>query len=133
MKRRGIPLETLMELRNSLDRLPSRSKERRILVEETAQLYGVSKVTLYRALKEYITPKSLRRKDYGQPRVMPKQDLLRYCEVIAALKIRTSNGQGRHLSTSEAIRLLEEHGINTDHGYLQAPTGLLKKTTVRPL
>ncbi len=130
MRRRGIPIETLMELRNSLDRLPARSQERRILVEETAELYGVSKVTIYRALKEYVTPKSVRRNDYGQPRVMPEQTLLRYCEVIAALKVRTSNNQGRHLSTVQAIRLLEEHGINTDDGHLKAPTGLLKKTTV---
>ena len=130
MRRKGIPTETLMELRNSLDRLPPRSKERRILVEETAELYGVSTVTIYRALKEYITPKSVRRADYGQPRVMPKQTLLRYCEIIAALKVRTSNGQGRHLSTVQAIRLLEEHGINTEDGHLQAPSGLLKKTTV---
>ena len=130
MKRRGIPIETLMELRNSLDRLPARSQERRILVEETAELYGVSKVTIYRALKEYVTPKSVRRNDYGKPRVMSEQTLLRYCEVIAALKVRTSNKQGRHLSTSQAIRLLEEHGINTDDGHLKAPTGLLKKTTV---
>jgi len=130
MRRRGIPTETLMELRNSLDRLPPRSKERRILVEETAELYGVSSVTIYRALKEYITPKSVRRADYGQPRVMPKQTLLRYCEIIAAVKVRTSNGQGRHLSTVQAIRLLEEHGINTEDGHLQVPSGLLKKTTV---
>ncbi len=129
MRRRGIPTETLMELRNSLDKLPPRSKERRILVEETAELYGVSTATIYRALKEYITPKSVRRTDYGQPRVMPKQTLLRYCEIIAALKVRTSNGQGRHLSTVQAIRLLEEHGINIEDGHLQAPTGLLKKTT----
>lgn len=130
MRRRSIPTETLIKLRNSLDKLPPRSKERRILVEETAQLYGVSTVTIYRALKEYITPKSVRRADYGQPRVMPKQTLLRYCEIIAALKVRTSNGQGRHLSTVQAIRLLEEHGINTEDGHLQAPSGLLKKTTV---
>ncbi len=130
MRRRGIPIETLMELRNSLSLLPPRSKERRILVEETAGLYSVSTVTIYRALKEYITPKSVRRADYGQPRVMPKQTLLRYCEIIAALKVRTSNGQGRHLSTVQAIRLLEEHGINTEDGHLQAPSGLLKKTTV---
>ncbi|MCC0179611.1 hypothetical protein I4641_21885 [Waterburya agarophytonicola K14] len=74
MKRRGIPVETLMELRNSLDRLPPRSKERRILVEETAELYGVSKVTLYRALKEYVTPLSVRRNDYGG--VVQKQAIL---------------------------------------------------------
>ena len=58
MRRRGIPIETLMELRNSLDRLSPRSKERRILIEETADLYGVSKITIYRALKEYTTPKN---------------------------------------------------------------------------
>ncbi|BAU65197.1 hypothetical protein STA3757_25760 [Stanieria sp. NIES-3757] len=80
--------------------------------------------------KTTITPKSVRRADYGQPRVMPKPTLLRYCEIIAALKVRTSNGQGRHLSTVQAIRLLEEHGINTEDGHLQAPSGLLKKTTV---
>ena len=60
-----------MELRNSLDRLPPRSKERRILIEETAELYGVSTVTIYRALKEYITPKSVRRADYGKPVPIP--------------------------------------------------------------
>ena len=130
MRRRGIPIETLMELRNFLDRLPPRSPQRRILIEETAGLYGVSQVTIYRALKEYTTPKSVRRSDCGEPRVMPKQTLLRYCEIIAALKVRTSNGQGRHLSTVQAIRLLEEHGINTSEGHLQAPPGLLKKTTV---
>lgn len=130
MKRRGIPLETLMELRSALDRLPPRSSQRRRLIEETALLYGVSQVTIYRALKEYIAPKSVRRADCGQPRVMPKPTLVRYCEIIAALKVRTSNGQGRHLSTVQAIRLLEEHGINTTEGHLQAPPGLLKKTTV---
>ena len=61
---------------------------------------------------------------------MPKDTLERYCEVVAALKVRTSNKKGRHLSTSEAIRLLEEEGINTPDGALQAPKGLLKKATV---
>jgi hypothetical protein len=61
---------------------------------------------------------------------MPKVTWERYCEVIAALKLRTSNRKGRHLSTGEAIRLLEEHGIETPEGHLQAPKGLLKKATV---
>ena len=130
MGKTTIPLETIIELRSLLSGLPNRSSARRSLILETAELYGVSPETVYRNLRHYNLPRSVRRTDYGQPRVMPKQELLRYCEVIAALKIRTSNGQGRHLSTAEAIRLLEEHGINTDHGYLQAPTGLLKKTTV---
>ncbi len=130
MRKRSVPVETIIELRQRLERLPIRSSARRILILETAELYGVSPETVYRNLRQYTLPRSARRTDYGQPRVMPKQNLLRYCEVIAALKVRTSNGQGRHLSTLQAIRLLEEHGINTDDGYLQAPPGLLKKTTV---
>ena len=130
MRRRNIPMETIIELHQRLSRLPSRSSARRTLILETAELYDVSPETIYRSLRQYTFPRSVRRVDYGQPRVMPKPNLLRYCEVIAALKVRTSNGQGRHLSTVQAIRLLEEHGINTSEGYLKAPPGLLKKTTV---
>jgi hypothetical protein len=53
-----------------------------------------------------------------------------YCEVIAAFKIRTSNKKGRHISTSRAIELLEEHGVNTPNGFVQPNKGLLTKTTV---
>ena len=130
MRRKSIPIETIIELRNLLERLPTRSSARRALILETAELYGVSPETVYRSLRQHTLPHSVRRTDHGQPRVMPKQTLLRYCEVIAALKVRTTNGQGRHLSTVQAIRLLEEHGINTDDGHLKAPPGLLKKTTV---
>ena len=120
----------IRDRRNSLSQLPIRSSARRALIIETAELYGVSTQTVYRTLSQHKLPHSVRRADYGQPRVMPKPTLLRYCEVIAALKVRTSNGQGRHLSTVQAIRLLEEHGINTDGGHITAPPGLLKKTTV---
>lgn len=130
MAKTTIPLETIIELRSLLSGLPNRSSARRALIIETAELYGVSPQTVYRNLQQHNLPRSARRADYGQPRVMPKQKLLRYCEVIAALKIRTSNNQGRHLSTVQAIRLLEEHGINTDNGHLIASPGLLKKTTV---
>jgi hypothetical protein len=130
MRHKNIPLLSIIELRQRLERLPTRSSARRVLIVETAELYGVSPETVYRSLRQHTLPHSVRRNDRGQPRVMPKQTLLRYCEVIAALKVRTTNGQGRHLSTVQAIRLLEEHGINTDDGYLKAPPGLLKKTTV---
>ncbi len=127
---RRIPTEALIELRTRLGRLPSRSAERRALIQETAQVYGVSEQTMYRLLQEHASLRSSRRADCGQPRVMPKVTLSRYCEVIAAIKVRTGNRKGRHLSTVQAIRLLEEHGIQTPDGYLQAPKGLLKKTTV---
>src|SRR3954449_3732426 len=54
----------------------------------------------------------------------------RYAEIIAALKIRTSNKKGRHLSTARAIRLLEEDGVETPDGLVLAPPGLLKRATV---
>lgn len=130
MRHKNIPLETIIELRQRLERLPHRGSARRALILETAELYGVSPETVYRSLRQHTLPHSVRRTDCGQPRVMPKPTLLRYCEVIAALKVRTTNGQDRHLSTVQAIRLLEEHGINTDDGYISAPPGLLKKTTV---
>jgi hypothetical protein len=60
---------------------------------------------------------------------LPKTELERYCEWIAALKLRTSNKNGRHLSTRRAIELLEQYGIETPQGLIQAPKGLLSKTT----
>jgi hypothetical protein len=128
--RRQLPAEAVVNLRHRLAQLPPRSTERRALIQETAQLYGISPDTLYRALRERSQPRALRRSDYGVPRVMPQANLERYCEVIAALKIRTSNRKGRHLSTGEAIRLLEDQGVLTPDGHLQAPKGHLKKTTV---
>lgn len=130
MSRRQLPKEAVVELRRRLDQLPPRSAERRGLIQEVAQLYGVSEDSVYRALRERQQLGEVRRHDYGMPRVMPKASLERYCEVIAAIKVRTSNRKGRHLSTGEAIRLLEEHGIHTIDGLVQAPSGLLKITTV---
>ncbi len=130
MSHRKIPPEAIVQLRQRLASLPHHSSERRALIQETANFYGVSEHTIYRVLRERSQVKSARRSDYDQPRVMARSTLERYCEIIAALKIRTSNKKGRHLSTGEAIRLLEEQGINTADGYLQAPPGLLKKSTV---
>jgi len=54
----------------------------------------------------------------------------RYAAIIAALKIRTSNKKGRHLSTARAIRLLEEDGVETPEGVVRAPVGLLRRATI---
>jgi hypothetical protein len=53
-----------------------------------------------------------------------------YCEVIASFKLRTWNQKGRHVSTTRAIELLEEHGIDTPQGFVQPPKGLLTRSTV---
>ena len=75
MGHRQIPAEAILDLRQRLERLPSQSAERRRLVQDTAQLYGVSDSTLYRALRRISRPHALRRADYGQPRVMAKPTL----------------------------------------------------------
>lgn len=130
MKNRGIPVEAIIELQQRLTNIPPRSRQRREIILEVAHLYGVSSDTIYRILRERNQLRENKRADVDTPRIMPKNSLERYCEVIAALKVRTSNRKGRHLSTVQAIRLLEEHGIETPDGHLQAPVGLLKKTTV---
>jgi hypothetical protein len=128
MKR--VPPEAISDLRRRLSPLSPRSAERRLLVEETARLYGVSTDTLYRALRERAVPKPLRRCDHGLPRVMGAKEMERFCEVVAAIKVRTSNKKGRHLSTAEAIRLLEDYGVQTPDGPVRAPKDVLTKTTV---
>jgi hypothetical protein len=54
----------------------------------------------------------------------------RYCEIIAAMKVRTSNRKRRHLSTGRAIELLETFGVETPEGLVRAPAGLLKRPTI---
>lgn len=131
MGRKGrIPAETLLALRTRLGKLPARDPGRRAEVGRIAELFGVSPATVYRSLQELHRPKSLRRSDRGQPRAMPPADMTRFCEVVAALKIRTRNGQGRHLSTNRAIEILEEFGVETPDGHVQAAPGSLRPTTV---
>ncbi len=82
------------------------------------------------ALRELTRPKSVRRSDHGSTRAAPAATMERYAEIVAALKIRTTNKKGRYLSTARAIRLLEEDGVETPDGLVQAPVGLLKRATV---
>jgi len=125
-----IAAERLAELYGKLSGLPRRSPERRRMVHETAEFYGVSETSLYRALRLYRRPKALRRSDHGESRVLTPDQMDRYCEIIAAMKVRTSNQKGRCLSTGEALRLLEEFGIETPEGLVKIPPGLLKLSTV---
>jgi len=126
-----IPAEALLDLlRRQLDGLPPRHAARRAHVESTANLFGVSRATLYRGLAGQLQPRGLRRADRGQPRKMARGELERYCEIVAALKLRTSNLKGRRLSTARCIELLERHGVETPQGPVQAPGGLLHRATV---
>lgn len=127
---RQIPTDSLLQLRQRLDRLPPKSPERALQITAMGNLYGISTTTVYRALQDFNKPHTVHRADHGIPRVLQQPELERYCELIAALKLRTTNKNGRHLSTRRAIELLEDHGIETPQGLVKAPSGLLHKTTV---
>lgn len=130
MAGKRIPLEALIMLQNSLDALSARHPKRKLLVEEMATLYGVSVSTVHRSIRCYSQPQATRRADYNRPRVISRELMGRYCEVIAALKIRTTNKKGHHLSTKDCIRLLEEPGVETPEGLIRIPKNLLKTSTI---
>jgi hypothetical protein len=130
MGRKRVPSDALIDIRRRISTFPPRSRERRQIMRDTAALYGISEATLYRDLRAHHRPKALRRSDSGIPRALPLEVMESYCELIAAMKIRTSNKKGRHLSTSESIRLLEDYGLETPNGFIKAEKGRLKKTTV---
>ena len=128
--KRGIAQEVLIDLYHRLEGLPPRSAQRRDIIAQATALYGISESSLYRHLRNLYQPKSIRRSDAGKPRAIPQAELEQYCEIIAALKIRTMNKNGRHLSTANAIALLERTGVSSDYGFIKAPVGRLNKATV---
>jgi hypothetical protein len=65
-----------------------------MIMQETASLYGVSEQTLSRSLAQRARPGALRRADRGTPRVLPQDKMEYYGELIAAIKVRTSNKKG---------------------------------------
>ena len=125
-----ISIEQLVILHNQLEAHLPRNPARATLVDEFAQNFGVTSSTVYRQLRQCIEFSHHKRKDFNQPRTISPDDMLMYCRLIAALKIRTSNKNNRHLSTPKCIEILELHGVETGHGLVKAPLGVLKKSTV---
>ena len=113
MAQKKIPEERLIELHNRIYVFSPRSAEKRQIIAGFAALYGVSPNTVYRCLRARRRPKALHRADAGVPRRIGKVDMERYCQIIAAMKVRTLNKKNHHLSTAECICLLEEYGIHT--------------------
>ncbi|MCL1485940.1 MAG: helix-turn-helix domain-containing protein [Marinobacter sp.] len=69
-RRKLIPSDSLLHLRQRLDRLPRKSRERTAQVQASAELYGVSASTVYRALKDFLKPRAAHRGDHGTPRLI---------------------------------------------------------------
>ncbi len=130
MNKKSLPPEALISLRARLEQLSPRSPERKQIIDKTAELYDVSRSTVYRELNNERRPKEARRSDYGTSRKISKGELDRYCEVVAALKLRTENKKGHHISTAKAIEIIVDHGVMTPDGWVKAPPGLLDKSLV---
>ena len=98
MRRRRPADETLVTLRGRLEDLPARSAERQRLLQGCADLHGVSIATVYRALREQFRPRSLHRRDRGRPRKLSQREMERFCELVAAMKLRTPLQIEQHLT-----------------------------------
>ncbi|MET3133985.1 hypothetical protein AAKU55_004278 [Oxalobacteraceae bacterium GrIS 1.11] len=55
-RRKAIPGDSLLQLRQRLDRLPRKSPERATQIAAMSGLYGVSTTTVYRALQVFQKP-----------------------------------------------------------------------------
>ncbi len=126
----AVPVEALATLRRRLAVLPPRHPERVAMMTSTAHLYAVSRATLYRLLRGERRSRDAHRADRGRPRSMPAAEIERWCEIVAAMKIRTTNKKGRHLSTVRTLQLLVEHGVDTPDGFQKLAPGRLTASTV---
>ena len=61
---------------------------------------------------------------------MPADEIERWCEIVAAMKVRTTNKKGRHLSTVRTLQLLVEHGVETPDGFQKLAPGRLTASTI---
>ena len=130
MTRKPIPIEVIVGLYHQIANLSVKHPDRNRLIKETAQAFNISSSTVRRALKNYRQPRSAQRTDYNKPRKISTEEMLRYCELIAALKIRSTNRKGKQLSTPRAIEILEDHGVEIEGKKIMPTKGLLTKPTV---
>jgi transposase InsO family protein len=130
MIKKPLPTEVIVGLYNQLVNLSAKHPDRKLLIQEVFQTFDVSLSTVRRALKNYHNPRLTSRSDYNQPRKIGRDEMLRYCELIAALKIRSTNRKGKQLSTPRAIEILENHGVELEDRKIISPKGLLTKPTV---
>lgn len=125
-----VPAEALVALRRRLALLPARHPERSVLLKSTHELYGISRATLYRLLRGDRRLHDAHRADRGIPRVMSPSEIERWCEVVAAMKARTTNKKGRHLSTERVLELLVDYGVETPNGLERLAPGRITASTL---
>ena len=127
-----IPLEILYRLDEKITNLPNNGKLRRELIREVAERYQLSETTVYRQLNRLSLHPNVRmeRKDKGSPKIIKEGDLYHYCQLIAAMKLRSMNGKKHMLSTARCIKFLEDDGVTVKDHIIKVPKNLLKVSTV---
>ena len=125
-----IPLEQLIMLYNQISTYSARNPMRKKMISQFADSFDISAATVRRQLRVCSTLSNNKRVDFNKPRVVSVERMQYYCKLIAALKLRTSNKKGRHLSSIRCIKILEEHGIEANGSLVKVPIGLLKKSTI---
>jgi hypothetical protein len=127
-----IPLEILYRLDEKITNLPNNGKLRRALIQEVAECYQLSEATVYRQLTRLMLHPAKRvvRKDKGHSRIIKDDDLHYYCQLIAAMKIRSMNSKKHMLSTARCIKFLEEDGVDVKGRAIKVALNLLKVSTV---
>jgi hypothetical protein len=125
-------LEILYRLDEKITNLPHQGKLRRELIHEVAIRYQLSDSTVYRQLKKLMLHPNQRvvRKDKGCPKIITEAELYHYCQLVAAMKIRSMNGNKHILSTGQCIKFLEEYGVKVKDRTILASKGLLKVSTI---
>lgn len=125
-----VPLEQLILLDHQLADLNARDPKRKQLVLECAAAFGLSTSTIYRQMKNTFDKASSLRKDSDVTRICTVSEMLKYCEIIAAMKLMAKNKKNHRISTPRCLEILETSGIFVNNEKVQLPKGLLNKSTV---
>ena len=104
MPKKQLVAEALIDLHRRVGVLSTRSHDRRRIMQEMANLYGVSEQTLYQALAQRARPRALRRSDRGTARVLSQDIMEYYCELIAAIKCSGLNIAAKILSKTGTMK-----------------------------
>lgn len=125
-----IPIEQLVILKHEINELPARDARRKELIDKCAKDFGVDVSTVYRQINNIFKSQSSRRKDFNKPRTCSEQDMKMYCEVIAAMRLRSKNKKRHGISVPRCINLLETTGVFIGNDLIILPKGVLKKSTI---
>ena len=84
--------------------------KRHVIVTEAAEFYGVSPSTIYRQLRKYNKLSIDHRADYNKSRIINLNKMRYYCEIIAALKYRTTKKKTSQIAYGNGS-IIGENGI----------------------